>query len=803
MRTAKPDHASTAERQGDLDSLRAENLRLRNVHEFAAQLLPLNSLDDVLWRLVRTFTEKLACKDCTVYLFDTEFSVLEARARGVLARSGKLVPQKPSQAPRRVAIVDQAGASDQALLANANGQPLSADNDRDFVAEIAIPLRHHQENIGIIYAHRSGHDSAAAQWLDVTEELASIAAHKITQAQGVERLEQTVKQLEYAEKLQRALFDIAQLSFATQALSEFFSTLHDIIGRLMYAENFYVAICDLTDQTLSFGYFRDAFDDFDTEAKYPLDRTEGGITAYLMRHREPLLVDSTRLAELNQAGKVQIVGTPPESWLGAPFYPEPDVMGAVVVQSYDPAYRYSESDKELLAYVSQHISTALQHKTTEQKLHYQALHDPLTGLANRLLFIERLGHALQRMDRNQVCHAVLFLDLDKFKAVNDTMGHAVGDDLLVETGGRILGCLRKEDTLARLGGDEFAVLLEDTDPLKVVNIARRIGTNLQRPFEIQNHAVSVSSSIGVALVENNDTPPAELLEQADNAMYQAKKQGPGRVVVFDGTQQTNHEEDTQIQRDIATGLEGDEFELYYQPIVWLATGAPYGMEVLLRWNHPKRGLVAPDIFIPVAESSGLILELDRYVLACTAKQLVKWQKRYSEPLSVSVNLSGQEFSSPHLVREVATIYKRSKLRPGALCLELTETALIQNLDSAARIITELHQVGAELSLDDFGTGYSSLSYLHRLRMHTLKIDRSFVATMNTNAWQENPIINTIIALARALDMQIVAEGIETQAQHTALQKLGCRLGQGFLMAKPMPKNALEAWLDQALSKTRE
>jgi len=475
----------------------------------------------------------------------------------------------------------------------------------------------------------------------------------------------------------------------------------------------------------------------------------------------------------------------------------------VVVQSYDPAFVYSESDKDLLAYVSNHISAALQHQASEKKLHYQALHDPLTGLANRLLFLERLGHALERMARAEIKHAVLFLDLDKFKAVNDSFGHGVGDDLLIEAGNRILGCLRKEDTLARLGGDEFAVLLEDTDPLQVVGVARRISNRLQRPMEIQDHGISISSSVGVALIESNDSPPAEILERADSAMYQAKKQGPGRVVVHDQNAPGGANPNTFSQRDIATAMERDEFELYFQPILHLDTGVPHGLEVLLRWNHPERGLVCPDDFIPTAESSGLIVEIDRHVLKRAAGQIAKWQEKYSPPLSVSVNLSGQEFSSPHLVQQVAEIYRDNRLQPGALCLELTETALIQNLESAGTIIRELHQLGAELSLDDFGTGYSSLSYLHRFPMHTLKIDRSFVATMNTSAWQDNPIINTIIALGKALDMRIVAEGVETEAQQAALLKLGCDLGQGYLFAKPMPKDAVEEWLDQAFAKPQK
>jgi diguanylate cyclase (GGDEF)-like protein/PAS domain S-box-containing protein len=427
-------------------------------------------------------------------------------------------------------------------------------------------------------------------------------------------------------------------------------------------------------------------------------------------------------------------------------------------------------------------------KMTEQQLLHDAMHDALTDLPNWALFMDRLGIAIaQTKRRADHQFAVLFLDLDRFKNVNDSLGHAVGDLLLISIARRFRAFLRPGDTVARLGGDEFAILADAIEsPSDATRIAERINEELGRPFDLQGHEVFTSASIGIALSSTGYDRPEEVLRDADTAMYRAKSLGKARHAIFDQEMHRRAVELLSLETDLRRAVSREEFQVHYQPIVALSTGVLEGFEALVRWQHPERGLVYPEEFISLAEETGLIVPLGWRVLREACSQTAAWQKRFpnDQHLTVSVNLSGKQFRQPELVDRIREILEDSSLEPSRLCLEITESMIMEEAESAVGKMRQLRDVGVELHIDDFGTGYSSLSYLHRLPMHTVKIDRSFVRRMSTRN-SKSQIVGTIVTLARNLGMRVAAEGLETADQLAKLRQLECEYGQGFFFSRPL------------------
>jgi diguanylate cyclase (GGDEF)-like protein/PAS domain S-box-containing protein len=423
--------------------------------------------------------------------------------------------------------------------------------------------------------------------------------------------------------------------------------------------------------------------------------------------------------------------------------------------------------------------------------------DPLTGLANRILFTDRLTRSIEQIQREpDRLFGVLFLDLDRFKVINDSLGHLAGDELLVDIAQRLCATVRSSDLaphlpgpciVARLGGDEFAVLLENIEtPEDARCVADRILRDLSAPFHLQGRVVFTTVSIGVALGNREYGAAEEILRDADTAMYAAKASGKARYAVFDAAMGTRAVARLEIETDLRRALAADELVLHYQPEVALRTGKIIGFEALVRWRHPKRGLVSPNEFIPIAEETGLIVPLGDWVLEQACQKMRQWQLEFPDlcDLKISVNLSGKQFASPDLVPVVEQVLRNSGLRPECLDLEITESVLMEDADAAIRTLLDLKALGVGLQIDDFGTGYSSLSYLHRLPFDTLKIDRSFVSSMGI---QEDglEIVRTIMALAQSLRMRVVAEGVENRSQLAYLRDMGCGFGQGYHFFKPL------------------
>jgi diguanylate cyclase (GGDEF)-like protein/PAS domain S-box-containing protein len=435
-------------------------------------------------------------------------------------------------------------------------------------------------------------------------------------------------------------------------------------------------------------------------------------------------------------------------------------------------------------------------KAFERQLRHLAFHDALSQLPNRALFLDRLEQALARAQRHARSVAVLFLDLDNFKMVNDSLGHHAGDALLQEVATRLRTCLRTEDTAARLGGDEFAVLLEEvTDPNEVVAVAERILSALRSPVDIAGRAVTIGVSIGIELSTPADERGDELLRRADLALYRAKADGKGGYAVFDPSLESHALERLELETDLRLALDRQELKLVYQPILRLDDGRIGEVEALLRWHHPRRGIVSPLTFVPIAEATGLIVPIGQWVLEEACRQLRAWRDDYPTvpPLVMSVNLSGRQFQNPGLVADVARTLHETSIDPACLKLEITESVLMSDVESAAETCAALKRLGVQLAIDDFGTGYSSLAQLKRLPFDTLKIDRAFVDGLGRDE-QDIAIVNSVVNLAKTLNLSVTAEGIETAVQEAHLRSVGCERGQGYLFARPLPPETMAAML---------
>ncbi len=431
-------------------------------------------------------------------------------------------------------------------------------------------------------------------------------------------------------------------------------------------------------------------------------------------------------------------------------------------------------------------------KALEEQLAHQAFHDSLTGIANRALFKDRLRQTVARAGRRKEKPALLFFDLDGFKTVNDSLGHGIGDELLAAVATRLGPYVRGGDTMARLGGDEFAILLEDTEDAATaaVGVAERIIDALQAPFVLQNKEVFTSASIGIALLTGPEDADA-LLRNADIAMYMAKAAGKARYQLFNPSMHDAVVTQLQLEGELQRALDRKEFFLVYQPLISLNTGRAVGVEALLRWRHPHRNVVPPTTFIPLAEKTGAIVPIGRWVLREACQQVRIWQQGNPD-LGLSVNLSGRQLRDHKLTDVVRQALADSGMAPGTLTLEITESVLMDDVESTLEVLRGLRALGVHLAIDDFGTGYSSLSYLRQFPVDSLKIDRSFVSALDSA--EGEPLVATIMRMGQTLHLEVVAEGIERLGQLDELKKLHCDVGQGFHFSKPLPDDEMTAFL---------
>nr|WP_255610921.1 EAL domain-containing protein [Lysobacter sp. ESA13C] len=721
-----------------------------------------------------------------------------------------------------------------AALRDLLGVPPDEYHGPDSADWLGVPMRRDERVCGAIVVQN--YESAGSYGEEDRALLSFVAQHILTALDRFgarEELERHVAERTYAlqlsnrdlqaeiierqrsERLQRALFRIAELTITSDTLGRFYSQVHDVVSELLYARNFYIALLSDDGDRLQFPYSIDERDMI-RESR----QLAGGLTEYVIRQGRPLLADRHRIAELNSRGEVRSHGSAAHCWLGVPLYRDDSVVGVIAIQSYSRAISFNARDQELLTFVAHHISIGLARKQAqdrlvtahgeleqrvasrtrelahtnaellaqigervraEQKLTHQALHDALTGLPNRGQLLERLDDAIARARREQRAFAVLFLDLDRFKLVNDSVGHSAGDELLVESSRRIVSTVRSNDTVARLGGDEFAILIENIDGLGVAeDLASRVLRTLGEPCWVAGREVFPSASIGIAMWHPRYRNGIELLRDADAAMYRAKGAGRGRCAVFDEEMREQAMRILDLEADLRRAINGDAFIAYYQPIVRLDDHGLIGHEALLRWRHEKRGLLLPREFIGLGEDSGLIEEADWILYGRVVTELARGGDGY-----ISVNVSPRHFRSGDFADRLLRMIDEAGADPRRLRIEITEVALLDDVPRALRMLRILRNHGVLAQLDDFGTGFSALSYLHRFPIECLKIDQSFVAGLVGESRPESvAVVRAIQALAGTLGIHTIGEGVETEAQRTALRELGCTYGQGYLFGHP-------------------
>ena len=471
----------------------------------------------------------------------------------------------------------------------------------------------------------------------------------------------------------------------------------------------------------------------------------------------------------------------------------------VVRRIFDPS-RFGTLEEGRARELAEHTTGALrraaERENLEEQLRHRAFYDSLTGLPNRALFLDRIGHAIARGERNGQELAVLFIDLDRFKVVNDSLGHSAGDELLVQVGHRLRSCLRESDTIARLGGDEFTVLLEgQSATADATHAAARILSTLREPFIVDGQETYASASIGISGGSAVRESGRDLLREADIALYRAKASGRGRYTVFEPRMSHLPAEHLHLESDLHRAIERNELRVHYQPIFALNDGRVTGLEALVRWEHPEKGLIAPGHFIPLAEDTGLIVPIGTWVLEEACRQMRAWQEQFdgAEDLFVSVNLSARQLQDQGLLEDVERAVRTSGIDPARLQLEITESVVMQEPEATVFKLNALKSLGIKLAVDDFGTGYSSLAYLKRFPIDVLKIDRAFVSGLGLDE-HDSAIVKTVVGLARALGLHTTAEGIEERSQWTRLQQLGCDQGQGYVFSRPLRPEAVEALL---------
>ena len=838
--------ASIVKLSEDVDFLEKQNADLQARYTALFKLNHLsqecNDLDSFYPQVHSTIASLMTAENFFIVLYDQTFDTLEFVY---------FIDEKDEKPPGLIDYQDYEGSltnlvieSKQPLLLTPELEKQLFDNYKikPFGAQgndwLGVPLLHNGLVIGTITIQSYDEN---IRYNDADLNLLTFAAQHVVGAmvrlQDQQRLKNAVnartkelmaqiREREKSELLQESLYRISELTTDIELdIDTFYSKVHNIIGQLINAKNFFIAKYEHDSQMLYFSYYEDEHPSNLIKDFQPR-KLSNGYSELVLRRRATVLLTYHEMMSLHLAGETAKPQDDIHSWLGVPLIYSGQLLGVMVLQSYHYKTTYNQQDAELLNFVSNHVSVAIkrreladferrshelleqqvklrtlaledeitQRKQAEKLLKHTAAHDSLTGLPNRTVFLDLLNHAIACAKRkDDFSFAVLFLDLDRFKVVNDSLGHHAGDLLLKIIARELLAIVRDKDTVARLGGDEFVILIEDLPSNdEAFDVAERITTFLQEPFTIDNQLVYTGTSIGISFSNKRYDDANTMLRDADTAMYHAKDNGRGRYEVFDDSMHQKVQNALSLEADIREAIAWQEFIPYFQPIIQLDNRELKGFEALARWQSTKRGFVYPNDFIPLAEETDLIQAIDLQIIEKACQQLKLWQDELGcDDLYVSCNLFSKQFFSTSLPHDIEKVLQETGLAPHNLRVELTERALLENAEIVLTNMQALKDMGVKILLDDFGTGYSSLGYLHRFPIDILKIDRSFISNVHEHE-NHSAIIRTIVDLANNLQMATVGEGIENLADAELLQEKGCIYGQGYYFAKPMsPKDATD------------
>lgn len=729
---------------------------------------------------------------------------------------------------------------------------------------LGVPLKRGYQTIGVIalqsYDKKLYFDDRDCQLLEFIAEHLVTAIDRVRSRELLEKnirqrtqkltatnvkLQQEIAERQKAVKMHKALLSISELSSSGKDINSFYQILHGEVDSFLPAKNLYISLLSEDETTLSFPYYQDE------KVDYPEPRQlANGITELAIRTGLPLLITGENVYILSEQGGISKqkftlnypVEKLPKAWLGAPLIEHGKIIGVLAIQHYHNEHAYQHCDLELIRFVSQHIASAIMRKKAqedaqqsheelekivnlrtqelqatnlnlrmqieerrkaEERLYFEAHHDALTKLPNRAMFSDRLSYALSHVKRHPKNRfAVLFIDLDRFKMINDTLGHHAGDVFLVEIAARLSDCVRDNDILARLGGDEFVVLLDSLQSQDdVEEVASRIISAIEKPFDLEGHTLYSNASIGIAVSSNHYADSNEILRDADAAMYQAKSLGRGRYVFFDESMREKLIASMTLEQELRIAIKEKQFELHYQQISDLELTSTIGFEALLRWNHPTKGLLTPSEFLFMAEETGMILDIETWVIEEVCIQLQQWKshEKYSHSF-IGINLSGRHLTQVNQLSMLIDLIKINTIEPERLILEFNESAFTQHAELALKGLKKLKEFGVKLALDDYGAGLSSLNFLHSYPFEFIKLDRSFIRSLNAN--EDNiSLVKALHDLGSQFGFRLVAEGIESQDMLDKLQRVGCEFGQGYHISRPERLEPIESNI-QKLPKAR-
>lgn len=712
---------------------------------------------------------------------------------------------------------------------------------------LGVPLSRGKQVIGVIalqsYDKKLRFDDRDCQLLEFIAEHLVTAIDRVRDREQLEKtilqrtkaltvsnqqLQQEIAVREEAEKMHKVLLNIAEITMFDQNIEQFYQALHQEIKTLIPAENFYIALLSNFDTAVEFPYFID-----ERSKRAKSRKLSNGLTEMVIQKEKPLLVRDGQVSTLCQQevlveklASQSIHDSMPKAWLGAPLIDKGKVFGVLAIQHYQDADAYKEVDAELIQFASQHISIAIMRKRAqdsvkkaneqlerlvkdrtkeleasnlnlrmqieerrkaEAQLYFEAHHDALTKLPNRAMLSDRLQYALRHLKRHPNHRfALLFIDLDRFKIINDTLGHHAGDQFLIEIAQRLKMCVRDNDILARLGGDEFVVLLDSFQTQEdVEDVCARIIQAIEQPFDLEGHTLYSNASIGIALCGNQYNEAHEILRDADAAMYQAKSMGRGRYVFFDESMREQLIASMTLEQELRIAIKEQQFELHYQKITDLNDGNyTIGYEGLLRWNHPTKGLLTPSEFLFMAEETGMILEIENWVVEEVSYQLLRWQNSEENRTAfIGINLSGRHLTQANQLNRLIELITRHNIEPQRLILEFNESAFMKHGELALKGLRKLKEFGVKLALDDYGAGTSSFNFLHHYPFEFIKLDRSFIKSLDHDE-KNISLVKALNELGDQFGYRIVAEGIETEKMMNRLKDVGCEFGQGYYISRP-------------------